>query len=168
MSEHLIPDIFRLVLEYSAYVDRKVWNYPEDTDLIYECILINNNNICDISRMTNITIDDGIYGINFECITDQLLNIKHLTISEYYTDITNLDLFPNITDVYILGNDNTISYIVNRPDTLRIHRDIPEYKKWRNQYSAYSVMHDKCVEDRSYRNIFIEFVNTRRTYGVLI
>lgn len=90
MTDYLIPDLFRLVLEYSAYYDRRVWNYPEDTGLIYEHVRLTSTNLTDLKRMTAIEISSMVPLPNIV-----LLCLKTLSMS-YYFNTKLILLCPNL------------------------------------------------------------------------
>ena len=52
----LIPDLFRLVLEYSNYEDRNTWKFPEDTGPIYDHVIITAEDVHNINRMRDIAL----------------------------------------------------------------------------------------------------------------
>ena len=120
MSKYIIPDIFRLVLEYSEYKDRKVWSFSEDTGMIYENISLDIHNIVDSHRMLNITICN-LYEITNTSITD-FPNVHTLAIDKLSTTNTSLHIFPKLTTVYIFGWHDTRFYISDIPEHIKISR----------------------------------------------
>lgn len=99
MSEYLIPDLFRLVLEYSNLSDRKVWNFPEDTGVIHEMIYLNKQNTKFLSRVIGITIN-----IHHD------LSITPVKLPYLKTYILNPLSWPHIQRLASVGDDQ---YLIN-------------------------------------------------------
>lgn len=108
----IIPDLWRIVLEYSSYTDRKGWNYKEDTGLIYENINITKRSLRvskDIKRMINITLIANHVRLN-----QYLPNLRTLICGSYfyhrrkdyyswggYNTELPLNLTPNLTSLHL-------------------------------------------------------------------
>lgn len=108
MSEFLIPDLFKIVLEYSEYADRQQWNFPEDTNPIHEELTLAENNVNDIARMTKMSINNWVF---ISDISFPLLQSLQIWSGKY---IPNMSTYPNLTYLLVgYYTNNTIDLTHN-------------------------------------------------------
>ena len=131
MSEYLIPDLFRIVLEYSNRSDREVWDFPEDIGPIYE-ELIYRDYISDkiIKQSINIIIKQYfalpdyilptllILRLRNTTYKDEIRlhhtpNLESLTITNKYKWSLHLQFVPKLKELQIINRPYTpiISYL---------------------------------------------------------
>lgn len=108
---HLIPDLFRIVLEYSSYSDRNVWNYVGDTGLIHERICLNVNNVHHINRMVN------VLSFKYEDEYDNWKNDEWMNIEPAFIPPIYL---PNLKKLVISNTDSTEFDIANMPNLVSL------------------------------------------------
>ena len=94
----IIPDIFKIVLEYSAYEDRTTWDITGDSGLIYDYIRLTCTNIVDVSRM--VIVDITVY-----MLSTNHRNVHHLDLnilsSLDMSNVVRLGIFSNVRSQYL-------------------------------------------------------------------
>ena len=135
MSDYLIPDLFRIVLEYSNYKDRECWDFPEDTGLVYDIVLANvelyyksNRSIKKLTKIKNVMaiynnelpnlLSLELYRFNVHLNLSGFPNLASLDVGIYFNHPLDLSGVPNLTSL-ILGGD------FNQPLSLR---SVPKLK----------------------------------------
>ena len=117
MCDYIIPDIFKIVLEYSSYDDRNAWQLPEDTGPIYEHVNIDNITADFIYGVTNITLTNScslpkiklpwLKILNMQSGFSRPLHLEYLpslidlTVSNDYNEYLNLSAVPHLKRLHI-------------------------------------------------------------------
>lgn len=115
----LIPDLCRIVLEYSAFEDRKKWDFPEDTGPIHDKVNISNRGYTTkwLDRNRN-RIYNGI--IDDETILPSIPNLQTLDLSNngyrYHEDI-DFSMTPRLSSLKLCSVTGMISSLSELPLT---------------------------------------------------
>ena len=105
----IIPDLARIVFEYSTHTDRKRWNFQEDTSPYYDQLVISVQNLADIERMTNIIISQVPLPPYIRLPLIRIVEIAN----RHNKTLSNMINCPNLTHLYVYYTKGTVDLTYN-------------------------------------------------------